>query len=293
MTVSLLVLGAYVLTAGAGTSFSDTVSDAVPRLLTTTRPLPARADVLVGPLLLTSLVSVLVAVRLPSERRVAPVVGGLALYVAGALLTTGEGDPWGLLASLLLACALVGWVVLDERRRVARRLALALPAALTATGAARPRHHDAVVRTVRAPVAGRPTQRGRRRQQPPGPARRLERGARPGAARGDGTGRAAPPGHPRHLRRRHRGRRTPTTSRCRSRRGSQVSRPAAAPVPRRSGSRRSTSRAGGSPARDGPPRSPPTVPSSSPCPATSTSRRTVPPPAPARATPRCVGWPTP
>ncbi len=134
VTVSLLVLGAYVLTAGAGTSFSDTVSDAVPRLLTTTRPLPARADVLVGPLLLTSLVSVLVAVRLPSERRVAPVVGGLALYVAGALLTTGEGDPWGLLASLLLACALVGWVVLDERRRVARRLALALPAALTATG---------------------------------------------------------------------------------------------------------------------------------------------------------------
>lgn len=133
VSVSLLVLGAYVLTASAGTPFSDTVSDAVPRLLTTARPLPARADVLVGPLLLTALVSVLVAIRQGSPRRVAPVLGALGLYVSGVLLTTGEGDPWGLLASLVLACALVGWVVLDERRQVVRRLTLALPAALGAT----------------------------------------------------------------------------------------------------------------------------------------------------------------
>jgi hypothetical protein len=40
---SLLVLTAYVLAADAGTSFSDTVADAVPRLLTTARPLPVEA----------------------------------------------------------------------------------------------------------------------------------------------------------------------------------------------------------------------------------------------------------
>ncbi|GAA1923073.1 transglutaminaseTgpA domain-containing protein [Nocardioides hwasunensis] len=133
--VSLLVLGAYVLAADAGSSFSDTVTDAVPRLLTTARPLPVRADLLVGPLLLTALVSLLVAIRLTSDRRVAPVVGALVLYVAGTLLTAGEGDPRGLLASLLVACTLLGWVVLDEHRhRTARRTALAAVLALSATG---------------------------------------------------------------------------------------------------------------------------------------------------------------
>ena len=131
--VTLLVLGAYLLAADAGTSFADTVTDAVPRLLTTPRPLPVRADVLVGPLLLTALVSLLVGIRLGSRRRVAPVVGGLGLYVSGALLTSGEGDRWGLLASLLVACALLGWVVLDGHG-AGRRIALVVPAALAATG---------------------------------------------------------------------------------------------------------------------------------------------------------------
>lgn len=132
---SLLVLAAYVLAADAGTSFSETVADAVPRLLTTTRPLPVEADVLVGPLLLTALVSLLVALRLGARGRVAPVVGALVLYVAGALLTTGAGDPRGLLAAAVVAGALVGWVVLDEHRhRTGRRLGLALLVALVATG---------------------------------------------------------------------------------------------------------------------------------------------------------------
>lgn len=132
---SLLVLAAYVLAADAGTSFSDTVADAVPRLLTTTRPLPVEADVLVGPLLLTALVSLLVALRLGAHGRVTPVVGALVLYVAGALLTTGAGDPRGLLAAAVVAGAIVGWVVLDEHRhRTGRRLGLALLVALVATG---------------------------------------------------------------------------------------------------------------------------------------------------------------
>ncbi|NYE35136.1 transglutaminase-like putative cysteine protease [Nocardioides cavernae] len=131
---SLLVLAAYVLAADARTSFSETVADAVPRLLTTARPLPVAADVLVGPLLLTALVSLLVALRLEARGRVAPVVGALALYVAGALLTTGEGDPHGLLAGGTVAGALVGWVVLDEQRhRTGRRVLLALLVAAVAT----------------------------------------------------------------------------------------------------------------------------------------------------------------
>lgn len=132
---SLLVLAAYVLAAGAGTSFSETVADAVPRLLTTPRPLPVEAAVLVGPLLLTALISLLVSLRLGARGRVAPVVGALALYVAGAMLTTGAGDPHGLLAAAIVAGALGGWVVLDEHRhRTARRLGLALLVALVATG---------------------------------------------------------------------------------------------------------------------------------------------------------------
>lgn len=131
---SLLVLAAYVLAADARTSFSETVADAVPRLLTTTRPLPVAADVLVGPLLLTALVSLLVALRVAARGRVAPVVGALALYVAGALLTTGDGDPRGLLAAAIVAAALVGWVVLDDHRhRAARRVALALLVATLST----------------------------------------------------------------------------------------------------------------------------------------------------------------
>lgn len=131
---SLLVLGAYVLAAGAGTSFADTVTEAVPRLLTTVRPLPVAADLLVGPLLLTALVSLLVALRVDRMARVAPVVGALVLYTAGALLTTGQGDPYGLLGAAVVTATLVGWVVLDDHRHhVGRRVALVLLAALVAT----------------------------------------------------------------------------------------------------------------------------------------------------------------
>ncbi len=133
--VLLLLLLAYVLAARADTSFADTVRDAVPRLLTTPRPYPVRADLLVAPLTLTGLVSVLVALRLPSPHRVAPVLGASILYVAGALLTVGEGDRWGVVAVLMLAASVLGWVLLDEHREpTSHRIAVAVPLAVAGAG---------------------------------------------------------------------------------------------------------------------------------------------------------------
>lgn len=131
----LLLLFAYVLAARAETSFLDTVRDAVPRLLTTPRPYPVRADLLVAPLTLTGLVSVLVALRLASPHRVAPVLGASTLYVAGALLTVGAGDRWGLVAALLLAASVLGWILLDQHREpTAHRIAVAAPLAVAGVG---------------------------------------------------------------------------------------------------------------------------------------------------------------
>ncbi|WP_133176494.1 DUF3488 and transglutaminase-like domain-containing protein [Nocardioides currus] len=133
--VLLLLLVAYVLAARAETSFVDTVRDAVPRLLTTPRPYPVRADLLVAPMVLTGLVSVLVALRLPSPHRVAPVLGASVLYVAGALLTVGEGDRWGLVAALLLVASVLGWILLDQHREpTSHRIAVAAPLAVAGVG---------------------------------------------------------------------------------------------------------------------------------------------------------------
>ena len=50
------------------------------------------------------------------------------LYLAGALLSAGETDPHGLLAMLLVALALAGWIMLDRRPEDARhRIATGLP----------------------------------------------------------------------------------------------------------------------------------------------------------------------
>ena len=133
--VLLLLLIAYVLAARAETSFVDTVRDAVPRLLTTPRPYPVRADLLVAPLTLTGLVSVLVSLRLASPHRVAPVLGASVLYVAGALLTVGAGDRWGLVAALLLTASVLGWVLLDQHREpTAHRITVAAPLAVAGVG---------------------------------------------------------------------------------------------------------------------------------------------------------------
>ncbi|HXH79864.1 DUF3488 and transglutaminase-like domain-containing protein [Nocardioides sp.] len=135
VVVLLLLLLSYLMAARAETSFADTVRDAVPRLLTTPRPYPVRADLLVAPLTLTGLVSVLVALRLASSHRVAPVLGASTLYVAGALLTVGAGDRWGVVAALMLAASVLGWVLLDEHREpTSHRIAVAAPLAVAGLG---------------------------------------------------------------------------------------------------------------------------------------------------------------
>lgn len=135
VVVLLLLLLAYLLASQAQTSFADTVRDAVPRLLTTPRPYPVRPDLLVAPVTLTGLVSVLVALRLPSPHRVAPVLGAFVLYVAGALLTSGSGDRWGLVAALLLVAAVLGWVLLDPHREpTSHRIAVVAPLAVAGVG---------------------------------------------------------------------------------------------------------------------------------------------------------------
>ena len=75
--------------------------------------------------------SVLVALRLPSPHRVAPVLGASTLYVAGALLTVGSGDRWGIVAALLLVASVLGWILLDQHREpTSHRIAVAAPLAV-------------------------------------------------------------------------------------------------------------------------------------------------------------------
>ncbi|GAA5154472.1 hypothetical protein GCM10023340_38070 [Nocardioides marinquilinus] len=135
MLVLLSVMAAYLATTGAGLTLEQTVQDVVPRLLTAPQPYAARADLLVGPLLLTALVSVLVGLRLESRLKVEPVAGGAALYLVGMLLTAGTADPWGIVAVLMLVVALLGWVFLDHHAEpVSGRLALAGPVAVIGAG---------------------------------------------------------------------------------------------------------------------------------------------------------------
>lgn len=110
----LLVLVAYLMSAGRDATFASTVSDALPLLLTEPQPLASSAQLLAAPVLLAGVVSLLVGLRSHRATRFAPVCGALGLYVAGLLLTSGTGDPYGLLAAVILVLALAGWTLLDE-----------------------------------------------------------------------------------------------------------------------------------------------------------------------------------
>uniref|UniRef100_UPI00187800AD transglutaminaseTgpA domain-containing protein n=1 Tax=Nocardioides lijunqiniae TaxID=2760832 RepID=UPI00187800AD len=133
--VLLTTLAAYLATSGADLSLSQTVRDVVPRLLTAPRPYAVAPDLLVGPLLLTALVSLFTGLRVDSTSKVEPVLGAAVLYVAGMLLTGGDADPWGLVAVLILVTALLGWVFLDEHSEpVRQRFAVAGPLTVVGVG---------------------------------------------------------------------------------------------------------------------------------------------------------------
>ncbi len=124
----LLVLTAYLMTASTDGTLVESLADAIPRLLTEPLPYVARADLLAAPVVLVALVSLLAGLRLDTRTRVGPVAGALVLYLAGAVLSAGQTDPHGLLAMLLVALALAGWIMLDRRPDDARRrVATGLP----------------------------------------------------------------------------------------------------------------------------------------------------------------------
>ncbi|WP_343910355.1 transglutaminaseTgpA domain-containing protein, partial [Nocardioides aquiterrae] len=132
----LLVLTAYLMSARSGTSLTGTVTDAVPLLLTSPQPYPLDAHLLVPPVLLTGLVSLFAGLTADTRSRVGPVAGAAVLYAAGALLTTGGSDPWGLLAVLVVVLAVLGWVLLDEHTEpTGRRFVVAAPGLVVLVGA--------------------------------------------------------------------------------------------------------------------------------------------------------------
>jgi hypothetical protein len=122
--------GVYSVAMAAGLSPASLVFDAVPRLLTAPRPAPAAPDLLVGGGLLGVVVGLFAGVRAtrPGGGGYAPVIGGVVLYLAGALLTAGRCDPYGLFALALLACAVAVWT--SREHPGLRRAVRALPTAV-------------------------------------------------------------------------------------------------------------------------------------------------------------------
>ncbi|SHH03625.1 Transglutaminase-like superfamily protein [Jatrophihabitans endophyticus] len=154
------------------------LGDAVPRLLTTARPAPADAVLLVPPALLTAVVAAVVAAavltrapaavppRAPATGLLAPVAGAALLYAAAQLLSAGTADPRGIVAVCLVVMIVAGWShpwlrggadgpawrpVAVVPVLVVGALALGL-AALVPTGAFDPRQH-VTPPTVRLPQA--------------------------------------------------------------------------------------------------------------------------------------------
>ncbi|MBM6401950.1 transglutaminase-like domain-containing protein [Phycicoccus sonneratiae] len=121
--LALLVLGTTLLLRAGDTAAGEQpwrlLADAVPRLVTGPRPAPAAPDLLAPSVLLTGLVSVLAGVRLgrPSRLRASAPVGAAVLLVAGAALTAGAADPYGLLAVVLVVVTVLGWGLLDRPQR--------------------------------------------------------------------------------------------------------------------------------------------------------------------------------
>ena len=118
------------------------LGDALPRLLTSARPVAATSSLLVPPVLLTYLVAVVAGafVLAPggSGDRVrgalAPALGAAALYTAAQLLTAGGADRHGVSAISLLVVIAAGWSAPVRRGtlRVAWRPAGVLPVVVAA-----------------------------------------------------------------------------------------------------------------------------------------------------------------
>lgn len=128
------LLGGYFVARGAIAGGPlEVLRDSVPRLLTSARPAPPTADLLMPGVLLVFLVALVVAVSLAGAGRslIGPPVGAVVLYAAGALVTAGRADRQGLLAVAVVVLAAFGWVVVD-RAESARRVSPAVSGAVLA-----------------------------------------------------------------------------------------------------------------------------------------------------------------
>lgn len=98
--------------------------DAVPRLLTAPRPAPPDPAHLV-PVALVVYLTALVVALLTVGRRTSttpPLVGAVVLHTAGALLTAGRGDPYGLAVLLTALVLVLGWAWLPGPKLPGPRL---------------------------------------------------------------------------------------------------------------------------------------------------------------------------
>jgi hypothetical protein len=143
--LATLAVLALLATAGlaAGVLDAAALRDAVPRLLTAPRPAPATAALLLPGVLLAAVVGLFAGIRATRPPKApagtdpgkgslpggifAPVAGAAVLYVAGALLTAGRSDRYGVVAALMVVCACTGWSMLE--RPAQRRPAVLMRAA--------------------------------------------------------------------------------------------------------------------------------------------------------------------
>jgi transglutaminase-like putative cysteine protease len=127
IVLTVTAAASYGIAVTSSLTPASLVFDAVPRLLTAPRPAPATPDLLAAGGLLGVVVGLFTGVRAARPRGggYAPVVGGVVLYLAGALLTAGASDRYGLLALGLLACAVSVWTA--RERSGPRRILSVLP----------------------------------------------------------------------------------------------------------------------------------------------------------------------
>jgi len=130
-----VVLAWMALVAGAGLLIGAQSSagglaalrDGIPRLLTAPRPAPPTPELLLPGALVCVLVGLWVGARStrPGGGLFAPLVGGAALYLGGALLTAGQADRHGVIAVLLVVVGTATWAVTERRSsRSVQRLAV-------------------------------------------------------------------------------------------------------------------------------------------------------------------------
>jgi len=148
--VLAVVIASVLTTDRVGIGWLRAPIDAVARLLTAPRPAPPTLELLLPGVLLAVIVGTWVGVRAARNGGgFAAMLGAAVLYVAGALLTAGMADRFGVLAAVMVLLAAAGWIARPAAastlqsppprrmpRRIPRGIALIAIATIGATVAA-------------------------------------------------------------------------------------------------------------------------------------------------------------